>query len=165
MNTYYEKNKERILAKQLARYYEKKEEIRAKQKVYAKTDRAKQLQRQSDLKSKQANFEGYMWRSLKNRCKTEQKPFDLELTDIVIPEVCPYLQVPLTRVLGQGKNQPYNPSVDRIIPELGYIKGNIQIISEKANRMKQDASTQELLTFAASILNIYKDIRNENSQD
>jgi hypothetical protein len=162
MTTYYEKNKERILARQLIRYYQKKEEIRTKQKIYAKTDKAKQLQRQSDIKSKQANFENYMWRHLKNRCKKENKTFDLKVSDIIIPKLCPYLQVPLTRILGQGKKQPYNPSIDRIDSTKEYTKDNIQIISEKANRMKQDASIQELYIFATSILTLYKNITNEN---
>ena len=154
MSSYYEQNKERILAQRKIYYYNNKEKLREKQKLYAKTDRAKSLQRHSDIKSKQNNFANYIFRSLINRCKVEGRFCNLEKEDIVIPEYCPYLNIKLTNILGKGR-QETNPSVDRIIPELGYIKGNIQIISDKANRMKQDATTAELITFANSILKIH----------
>jgi len=38
----------------------------------------------------------------------------------------------------------YAPSMDKIIPALGYVKGNIQIISMRANRIKSNATTEEL---------------------
>jgi hypothetical protein len=41
-----------------------------------------------------------------------------------------------------------NTSIDRINPKLGYVEGNIQIISHKANRMKSNASVEELKLFA-----------------
>lgn len=155
MTTYYEINKDKIKERVKARWYAKKEELKEKQRIYSATPEAKALQRQRDLRWRRKSFENYMWRSLKNRCKQETKDFNLDLEDIIIPEYCPYLQVPITKILGEGRKQPYNPSVDRIDPTKGYIKGNIQIISEKANRMKQDASKEELLAFAQSILNMY----------
>lgn len=39
---------------------------------------------------------------------------------------------------------PDSPSLDRIKPELGYVKGNIRVISFKANSIKNDASIEEL---------------------
>ena len=47
-------------------------------------------------------------------------------------------------------------SVDRIDAKKGYIKGNIEIISYKANRMKNNANTEELIIFAKNILKIYE---------
>lgn len=81
------------------------------------------------------------------KCNLE---FNLDETDIVIPDKCPILEVPLT--LGSKGNYEYTPSIDRIDNSKGYIKGNIQIISKKANSMKNSASLEELKTFCTNIL-------------
>ena len=41
--------------------------------------------------------------------------------------------------------------MDKIIPELGYVKGNVRIISTLANTMKSNATKDQLLTFAKNI--------------
>ena len=51
----------------------------------------------------------------------------------------------------------YCPSIDRIIPSLGYIKENIQIMSALANKMKWDASTDELRAFCEGYLRLLKE--------
>ncbi|MGO4409460.1 MULTISPECIES: hypothetical protein [unclassified Brevundimonas] len=60
-------------------------------------------------------------------------PFDLRRSDIVVPSICPALGVPIT--LGVGRT-PHSPSLDRIQPALGYVRGNIRVISDQANRLK-----------------------------
>lgn len=47
-------------------------------------------------------------------------------------------------------------SVDRINSKLGYIKGNVQVISNKANRMKNDASIEELLIFSKNAIKMHE---------
>lgn len=69
------------------------------------------------------------------------------------PSVCPYLGVELTFSLGAGQ-LPTNASLDRIDSSLGYVKGNVQIISRKANTMKSNATAQELQLFATNILRL-----------
>lgn len=81
--------------------------------------------------------------------------FNLELSDIDIPEVCPYLNIPIE--LSNRTDVRHGPSVDRIDNSKGYIKGNIQIISWKANTMKNSASVRELKTFARNVLRLYPD--------
>jgi len=73
-------------------------------------------------------------------------PFDLLLEDIVIPESCPILGIPLVRAVGLMTDN--SPSVDRIIPDLGYVKGNIAIISNRANRIKTNATASEIRAVA-----------------
>ncbi len=66
--------------------------------------------------------------------------------DIDIPERCPILGIPLAR--GTQKQNDRSPSIDRIDNTKGYVPGNVQVISLKANRMKNDATDTELLLFA-----------------
>lgn len=88
--------------------------------------------------------------SAKNRAARKGLEFNLELSDIVIPDVCPLLEVPFQ--FGTKDSYDYSPSLDRIDNSKGYIKGNVQVISMKANAMKNSASPDELHTFCKNIL-------------
>jgi len=101
------------------------------------------------------DWEGYILRGIKARCRIHSIDFNLDKSDIIIPDKCPYLGVPLTRIQGKGR-QETNPSVDRIDPSYGYIKGNIEIISDLANRMKSNARPNELVSFAKEVLRRYE---------
>ena len=76
-------------------------------------------------------------------------PFDLDESDIFIPTHCPILGIELSFNKKQAKEN--SPSLDRIIPERGYVKGNCYIISKKANRMKQDNTPETLRAILAYI--------------
>lgn len=69
-------------------------------------------------------------------------PFSITESDILIPDSCPVLGIPIFR--GSGRPGDNSPTVDAIIPRLGYIPGNIAVISLRANRIKNDASFEEL---------------------
>lgn len=84
-----------------------------------------------------------MWAGAKKRSKNgEYYPFDLEPLDIVIPSVCPLLGVRL--VTKNTEMRPNSPTLDRILPEKGYTKDNVWVISARANTIKNDASLEEL---------------------
>lgn len=97
------------------------------------------------------NYEWHIWKRTKSRARLREVEFDIEVSDIKIPDVCPYLGTPLTRIQGHGR-QDTNPSLDRVDNSKGYVKGNIEIISDKANRMKNSATPEELVTFAKVVL-------------
>ena len=78
----------------------------------------------------------------KRRAKASGLSFDLVLNDIQIPEVCPILGIPI--ISGDYRTTDNSPSIDRIIPRLGYIKSNIVVISHKANRIKNNGSLEDL---------------------
>jgi len=87
-----------------------------------------------------------MLMSAKLRAKEIGVPFSLVSGDIFIPKVCPILGIPL--FVGEGKQGPNSPSLDRIDSKLGYVPDNIMVVSYKANAMKQNANKEELLLFA-----------------
>ena len=81
---------------------------------------------------------------IKSRAKSNNIPFNLTLEDIIVPDRCPVLNIPLVKNHGHKGYFADSPSVDRIIPELGYTKGNIRVISNRANLLKNNATVQEL---------------------
>jgi hypothetical protein len=69
-------------------------------------------------------------------------PFTITVEDIVIPELCPILGIPLK--MGRGKFSPNSPTIDRIHPHRGYVSGNVHVISHRANTLKNNATVVEL---------------------
>jgi hypothetical protein len=99
----------------------------------------------------------------RSRAKERGIPFALEYDDLPpVPAVCPIFGIPLVR--GEGQPRPGSPELDRIIPELGYVPGNVQWISRRANTMKQDASPEELLAFADWIRRTFATPQMEETQ-
>ena len=97
----------------------------------------------------------YMLTRVRARSRAEGIPFDLTVNDIVIPEYCPvFPHLKLEFSTGRGTRPDNIPTLDRIIPELGYVKGNVAVISMRANRLKSDASAEELQTIVNWIRNV-----------
>ena len=81
-------------------------------------------------------------------------PFNLTAADIECPTMCPYLALQLVyrgKAVG-GRVGPDTASLDRVVPALGYVKGNVEVISTLANAMKYDATQEQLVTFAFNVL-------------
>lgn len=77
------------------------------------------------------------------RAKQSGIPFSLTLDDIPeFPKLCPVFGIKMRR--GIKKPCPNSPSIDRIVPALGYVPGNVRIISRRANMIKNDATLPEL---------------------
>lgn len=91
----------------------------------------------------------------KHRAKSKNIPFNISADDIEIPEFCPIFGLELQ--INEGHAKDNSISLDRIIPSLGYVKGNVVIISYKANTIKNNASIDEL----EKILNWLKEKLNE----
>jgi hypothetical protein len=89
----------------------------------------------------------------KNRCKTSGLALNIDISDIVIPLVCPILGIPIYKEI-TGKTGPKHasPSLDRIDNTKGYIKGNVQVISNKSNTMKGNSTPEERINFALWVL-------------
>ena len=131
---YYQENKEKIL-KQNKEWREKNKERHAEMNAawYKRT--------------KEKNLVKYLYKYAKARAVKKNLPFTITLEDVVIPDRCPIFGVPF--ILGDIK---YCPSIDRIEPTLGYVKDNIQVISNLANKMKWDSNQEELLDFCIGVI-------------
>lgn len=84
----------------------------------------------------------------KYRAKKKGIPFDLELDDITISAYCPILGIALHVNTGMIGGRDNSPTLDRKRNDLGYVKGNIWVISQLANQMKSSANVDQLKLFA-----------------
>ena len=91
---------------------------------------------------KTRNPKKFMVQCAKQRAKKAGVPFSITDEDFEIPEFCPVLGVKLES--GTKKYHDNSPSLDRVVPELGYVPGNIVVMSFRANRIKGDASVEEM---------------------
>ena len=145
-----QKNKEKLRAKQ--KEYHSRPEVK---QHYAELQRKwrennpkryKEIDRKSYHDTRKHNKASRLRSAAKERAILCQVPFDLEVTDIVIPTHCPVLGVEL-----KSGNPDTRPELDRIVPERGYVKGNVCVISGRANRIKWNATLDELEAVAAYV--------------
>lgn len=98
----------------------------------------------NNRRQRAANPKAYMHARAKNRAKMGNIIFTLKREDFEIPEYCPVFPH-IKLEFSDGRTRPDNiPTLDRIIPALGYVKGNVRVISMRANRLKSDATAEEL---------------------
>lgn len=83
-----------------------------------------------------------LYHTAKSRATLKGIPFDIELEDIVVPDVCPVFGWPFVK-----GNQKQKATLDRIDPTKGYVNGNVCVMSGLANMMKSVATKEELHIF------------------
>lgn len=90
-----------------------------------------------------------MYSHAKNRAKDRDLPFNIIKQDIadVWPkdDYCPALRIALKIRRGRGRPTDNSPNLDRIIPHLGYVKGNIAVVSKLANSIMSSARPSEVI--------------------
>lgn len=104
-------------------------------------------------KRKKENPALFMWKQAKHRAKWDYNGMEFTITveDIKIPLKCPYFNkefIPLDKEWGY--------SLDRIDSSKGYTPDNIQVISYKANKAKNDLTATELVEFAKGVLVVHQ---------
>lgn len=99
-----------------------------------------------------------MLQNARVRARVAEVPFTITVKDIVIPSHCPILGIPLFPKKGKGGGDN-SPSLDKIKPERGYVPGNVIVISNRANRLKSDASIRELRDIASFYATLREGVR------
>lgn len=134
-------------------------------KTYRKSDKIQDFYKSESYRDRKREYrklrfeidlENQLLLQARARAKKNNLPFNITIEDIVIPEFCPILEIKLERKeYGKGGSfQRNSPSLDKIDPKLGYVKGNVIVISMKANVMKNNATKEELLNFSKNIIKI-----------
>lgn len=85
-----------------------------------------------------------MLANAKHRSKRDGLPFNITEEDITIPDTCPVLNIPLKKSIGKQGGDDNSPTLDRVVGDLGYVKGNVLVISLRANKLKSDGNAWEL---------------------
>lgn len=83
-----------------------------------------------------------LYRWAKRRAAEQRVCFSITVDDIQIPKKCPVLKIPIYS--GDGVSIDNSPTLDRIVPEVGYVPGNVIVISNRANQIKSNATWHEL---------------------
>ena len=89
-----------------------------------------------------------IWEQAKKRAKENGVHFALRVEDMPeVPTICPVLgiQIRVNTIAGPLDS---SPSIDRLRRDLGYVPGNVRIISNRANRLRSDGSAEELAIIA-----------------
>jgi hypothetical protein len=97
-----------------------------------------------------------MVKNARTRARNKGLAFDIDCDYIrsIVPSHCPVFGAPLewsVRRGGDAHALSNSPSLDRIDPSKGYVKGNVWIISNRANAIKNDASHEELKLITGAV--------------
>jgi len=114
-----------------------KDDAAASWKTYYEANKEPLKARQKE--KYRANPALYLFYAARARAKKFGLEFNIEPSDIVIPDVCPVFKTPF-----EVGDRNRCPSVDRKHPDKGYVKGNVAVISFRANRLKNNASVEEI---------------------
>lgn len=134
-------------------FYSYKSQCKVCHQSYQKDpEKRKKYHKKYYAKRKETNPALFMWKQAKHRAEWDYNnlEFTISVEDIVIPDKCPYMQVAFIPL-----DKKYGYSLDRIDSSKGYIPSNIQVISRIANIMKNNATEQELVSFAKGVLDCY----------
>lgn len=109
--------------------------IRADIRAYKKRDRA--------TAKAEGLFPVSFWSNKRWAAKKKGLEFSIERKDYPIPDMCPAFGIPL-----DSRDTNHRPSLDRIDNSIGYIPGNVVVVSMKANTAKRDLTIDQLRQLA-----------------
>lgn len=110
--------------------------IQCAKEIYHITDR-------DNYRYKDTFYRQYLAR--KQNSKRLGIPFDIQFSEIETPTHCPVLGIKLNYGWsGEKCRDDTKATIDKLVPELGYVKGNVFVISWRANKLKSNMSLEEL---------------------
>jgi hypothetical protein len=112
------------------------------EKEYIKRPRTKQLHKENQRNLRLKNPKARLLSHAKERAKEQNLEFNITEDDIDIPEFCPVLGIPM--FVGEGKFHDGSLTIDRVNNNRGYVKGNVAVISWRANSLKGDSTIEEI---------------------
>lgn len=131
------------------------EKRRSRDRARSKLPNRKNAQAKLRASGYHRNWERNSWladprkrllKKARERAKMYGRECTIKLLDIVVPEVCPLLGIPIFVGTRQVKNN--SPTIDRKDSTKGYVPGNVWVISWRANRIKSDATLDEIKLLA-----------------
>ena len=143
----YEKNKEAIKARVAEWQKNNPEKVKCYKQKYELENKKKIQARQNE--SRKSNPIPYLLSIAKGRANKRGLEFSISSVDLSLPVFCPYLGIKLDNY---SVNKDFHYSIDRIDNSKGYVSGNVEIISNRANRLKNNATAEELLKIAQRML-------------
>lgn len=83
--------------------------------------------------------------AVRQKAKRNNIPFTIKYEELELPEFCPVLGLKLNYRWRELDTTDYTKaSIDKLIPALGYVPGNVFVISWRANRLKNNMTIDEL---------------------
>lgn len=104
----------------------------------------------------QKNPEKVLLRAAKARATKKNMEFNIDVSDIVIPECCPLLEIKLEFKRGSHGPHDASPTLDRIDSKKGYVKGNVWVISLMANKIKTNATVEQITLLSKNLERLVK---------
>ncbi len=116
----------------------------------------KEYRRLESLARRRADPVGYLINQARYRAKNLGNEFTITREELEIPDFCPVFGIPL--FFSGGKRSPNSHSIDRRDNSKGYVKGNVEVISFKANQYKGDMSIEEVENLLAYMKGIPREV-------
>jgi hypothetical protein len=101
--------------------------------------------------SRKRNPQKHLVSDARSRARRDGLPCDITFETMQWPTHCPVLGIPLAYLKGGRKIRSDAATLDRRINELGYVVGNVFVLSHRANRIKSDATLAELEAVVAYV--------------
>lgn len=104
-----------------------------------------------------------MVQNARTRARRDGLPCTITEEDIEMPSHCPVLGRCLVLYEGRQGGRDDSPSLDKIVPSMGYVPGNILVVSQKANRLKNQLSIEQLAAFVRLYADAARSMREQHN--